>query len=254
MKQGFLALAAVAMMTALGATPVVAQSAAKAALAPDEVLLQISATGSSQNRADAITMLVPIHTSGESASAARAANKAKIESLKKALVAHGVEAGTVSLIQPQMPFGFVGNAAAFDLAEPDTSAVLAAAAHKKSAESLGQISLTDPAMVGAVREVVDAEDQGMAGAPVYALKDDKAARGAANADAIARARQQAEASAAALGMQVARITRVSNYGQPVSEHADYATVTRMMMGARGGAGDQVVTEARVWVDFILKPR
>lgn len=251
-KHAIFAFSILSMITGLGATPAAAQASANTALAPGEVLLQISANGSSRDKADTVTILVPISTTGATASAARAANEASIERLKKALVARGVPAGSASVVPMQGSFGFIGNETAnLDLL-PGTA--FAAAGREKSARSLIQIILTNPAMMSAVRAALDAENQAMTGPPVYALKDDRPASAAASADAIAKARRQADLSAAALGLRVARIVRVSNYGEQTNEVPDYESMARMMMGARADEGDQVVTRARVWIDFVLQPR
>jgi hypothetical protein len=57
-----------------------------------------------------------------------------------------------------------------------------------------------------------------------------------------------------LGLQVSRITRVSNYGQSQIDNANSINVTQSMLNGRPGNGAEVVTQVRVWIDFVLKPR
>lgn len=241
-------VAAVLLLTPVGVA--VAQTAPIAPLAPGEVLLQISASGSSTNRADSVTIFVPISTSADTASAARAANRAKIDILTKALVARGVPSSAVSLGANHSPFPFMGNEAAG--VDGDGPSPFPRA--KRNAESVVQISLNDPAMFAAVRDVLDEENEAMMGAPVYALKNNAAARATAISDAMSKAREEASHSAAALGLQVARIVRVSNYGAQTTQPEDLQAVARMVMAMQGGSSDQVETQVRIWIDFVLTPR
>ncbi|MEO7690211.1 MAG: SIMPL domain-containing protein [Sphingomonas sp.] len=246
------------MMLLFAAT--VAAPAGAAQTAPDpaalhqargEVLLQVSAMGSVHNPADDITITIPITASSSTAIAARAANQAVIDRLKRALIAKGIDPNAISLAPMNSPrIGFIGN-------ETDMSGFpsqgLNMAQNRKTANSVLQVKLSETAGIRTVRDVLDAQDQGMVGAPAFSLKDDRAAHQAAVKDAIAKARADAESYAAALGLHVVSITRVSNQGPEGAFPEAYLAVMRTMTG-QGGESDDVVTEARVWIDFKLAPR
>lgn len=221
--------------------------------APGAIELRLSATGQSVNRADYVTIYVPISTTGETASAARSANSAAITAVTNALVSHGVDRGAVTLLPATARFGFVGNEA-YDPDTPQAPQGLAAMMARKTAFSTLQIRLSDPALVGRVRDALDEQNQAMSGAPLYSLKDERAAKNAAISDALAKARQDAEAYAVPLGLRVDRITSVSNYGDTTPTVPDVNFFARMMAGAQEGPANSVTTSAQVWVNFVLVPR
>jgi uncharacterized protein YggE len=250
MKRTMMILFAATVAAPAGATQTAPDPAALHQ-ATGEVLLQVSAMGSVHNPADDITITIPITASSNTAIAARAANQAVIDRIKRALVAKGIDPNAISLAPMNSPrIGFIGN-------EVDMSGFpsqgVDMAQNRKTANSVLQVKLSNRAGIRTVRDVLDAEDQGMAGAPAFSLKDDRAAHQAAVKDAIAKARAEAESYAAALGLHVVGITRVSNQGPEGANPEAYLAVMRAMNG-QGGESDDVVTEARVWIDFKLAPR
>lgn len=241
MRPMIILLAGLVLTTASGAS---AQQA-PAATATGEVPLQISAAGSVTTLADKITVTIPVSASGETSAVARAVNQVTIDWLKTALVGQGVDAGAITILPPQT--GLFG---VFSVAD---GARAAAAAGKKTARAVVQVELRDAAQLARVTELLEGRDQTMS-APVYALRDDSAARATAAAEAIRKARAEAERTAAAMGYRVVRVTRVSNYGQALFDSGDLANMAQTMLAARGGNGAQIITQVRVWVDFAMRPR
>lgn len=222
-------------------------------LAPT-VELRIVSTGQSVKTADYVTIYVPISTNADTTSSARAANNAAIAKLTNALVAHGVGRDAITVIPSSGRMGFIGNEA-YDpsdaSSEPASVATLTA---RKSAFSTVRIRLTTIASLDGVQAVLDQQNLTMLGGPLYSLNDDRVARNAAVADAIVKAKQDADAYAAPLGMRVERITSVSNYGDATPTVPDANFLMQMMIGSQEPASGSVTTRVQVWVNFVLGPR
>jgi len=69
------------------------------------------------------------------------------------------------------------------------------------------------------------------------------------------ARQEAETYAAALGMRISRVLRVSERSRDRGNQGDYITVTgsRVSRGPPVEPGE-IDTKVRIWVDFALAPK
>lgn len=128
-----------------------------------------------------------------------------------------------------------------------------AAMSKKTAQSLLRVKLNDPSQIEIVREVLDAENEAMAGAPVLSLKNEQPAKRKAIADAVAKARAEAEIYAAAFGMRVLRVSRISNEGLSPGEPG-YAALMQMMAAQNGPDANDVSTDVTMSVDFVLVAR
>lgn len=243
-----------AFLVAIGAVANVTASAQTVSAGTSTVELRISATGQSVQPADYVTIYVPISTSGDTVLAARAANGAAVAKLTAALMARGVERSAVTLLTSFGRLGFIGNEA-YDPNDgsmaPQTLADMAA---RKSASSTIRIRLTNTSLFDSVRDVLEQQNLTPLGSPLYELNDDRAARTAAVANAIATARQDADAYAAPLGLRVVRITSVSNYGDATPVIPDANFLLRMMTGPQEPTAKSVETRAQVWVNFVLAPR
>jgi uncharacterized protein YggE len=92
--------------------------------------------------------------------------------------------------------------------------------------------------------------------PDYELADDRAARRAAKADALAKAKEEADAYAAMLGMRVSRLLRVGERG--AADMTDPSEILAYVKAARAGGGvtdeRKVETTVRLAVDYALVPR
>lgn len=243
--------AGAAMLTAFCGSEALAQGTVRAVTA-GETVLHIVAEGRARTRADEITIVVSVGASGDTAEAARAATVAKVDALTKALVAVGIDSGSITVSSLRQPFGFVGNEA---ITEEGVTSITAMTAPrgKRSASSMVQIKLSDPARIKSVTAVLDGRDEAMSLPPALALKDDGAARRTAATDALSRARAEADTYASALGLRVAGIAQVSNFAAVnAGEEPNY--VQMMMAMQVGDPGNDVVTRVRVTVDFILTSR
>lgn len=230
------------------------QVASATPLAAGEVLLQISAQGSVSSAPDRITVTVLLSAAGATSSAARAAAQAKANKVTAALVAAGIPADAISQ-GPGTSLGFMGDVQLEGLANTLPQVVTGSgtelAMTKRSTTSL-LIRLSNVGMVARVNSVLDAQDEAMAGRPTMELLKDAPARQAAIADAIKKARADADAYATALGMQVVRFVRVSNQAANAFDSA--AQMVEMFSNRRNSIENVVTTDAGVWIDFILAPR
>ncbi|MBC9034664.1 SIMPL domain-containing protein [Sphingomonas sp. JC676] len=244
---------AAAMLTAVFFPPhALAQNGVRAA-AIGETVFHIAAEGRTRTRADDITLIVSVTGSGDTAEASRRAAAAKLETLTKALVAAGVDRGSITVSNVRQPFGFVGNEAyvSENVELPNVTMDVPAPRAKRSSAML-QIKLSDPARIEAVRAVLDSQGEAMSLPPLLSLKNDSTARRAAATDALARARAEADIYASALGLRVAGIAQLSNFASNPGEDPNY--IQTMLAMQMGDPDNEVVTRARVTVDFILAPR
>jgi uncharacterized protein YggE len=87
------------------------------------------------------------------------------------------------------------------------------------------------------------------------LKNNSEARRSAIANAIARARADAETYASVIGYRIARIAKLSNQNLPELVNDDYAALLQGVGSSYSDApAGHVVTKARVQIDFVLLPR
>jgi uncharacterized protein YggE len=264
-----------------GSAPLVAGAVAQSPvsmppLAAGEVLLETSNLGMVSTRADFATMTVTISAGGVTEAAARAATEAKIREARAALRALGVAGDAVTVhpitTSPTPPAGFEGadmnmamaveNAAmAMDEAMTENSTVVAMEEMPQPPEASGQarmeILIRNVDRVAAVQQVLGGHGiYAFGGPPVYALADAAAPRRQARAQALQKARADAEAYAASLNMRVARILRVTER-TGLETLALLASEPSMMMRTFGGGGvngPDIQTRVVVGVDFALAPR
>jgi uncharacterized protein YggE len=227
--------------------------------APGHVKLRIATTGSTSSRADKVTILVQLSSRAATTTAARQENDALAARLTAALVARGVPRAAITTLPRSGRLGIIGNAAAADPDELPPAALagmagMAGMAGQTWAFSTVRVTLSDPGLITAVRDVLDAQGLAMDIGPHLALQDDRAAKRTATAKAIAAARAEADVYAETLGLKVAAITSVSNVGENNFGRPDPDMFLNMMLGGGEGGGDTVVTSVPVWVDFDLAPR
>lgn len=253
MRLGTLAFAAALLFAA---TPLVAQGASPVPLAGGEVLAQVGGLGQVRSRPEVARFRLTLSARGDSPAAARVACDAALRDLVARLRDLGVPDAATRLLPPgAAPIAFVGNAAYGDddMSGPaGVVALQAMARQRKVATSDVQIELTDMTRLSAVRRLLLERDDVAAQPPALSLRDDTAARRAAIAQAIAKAREEAEAYSAALGLRVARITRVFDPAATTEQAMLWAG--QMIAMTSGSTGDEVVTDARVGMDVVLAPR
>jgi uncharacterized protein YggE len=235
-----------AALALLGAVPAVAQTATP--LAPGEVLLEVDAAGTVHSRPDAIRLFVVAKSTGETAGKARAANAALVERISAAARSAGVDAADIRPGSgPWWRVGFIS--------DPSEAALPAFARPSGRTETaMLDIRLRDAAKAEAVRTAVEQAGADAVQGPVYALENDSTARRAAKEDAVRRARVDAEEYAGALGMQVARILRVSERTGPAADPAEVEAMFATMNNLGNASAGEIETRVRIAVDFALAPR
>lgn len=242
----------------------VAQSpVAVAPLASGEVLLEVNALGVARTRADVVTLTASVNSTGATEAAARAETDARLARLaavarSMGVSAQGIRAMAVPMVYaPPAPPPPPAPPRPIAVAPPaPPSAIGAARSLRRSAYGNMEVRLSDPGRVDALRRALEVAGADNVSPPVYALSDERAARRAARADALATARADAEAYAASLGLRVLRMVRVTErVGLDVLSMLGGNRNLPGRLRARGeGAGSEVETPVMVGVDFVLGPR
>lgn len=245
-------LLALALLAA--ATPASAQTDV-VRLAPGEIPLHIVAQGRAVNPADRLILTVPITATGTSATEARTAAARTVARVTAALTAQGVPAAAITVGAGSSQTGFAGNEEDGDEmpAAALAAMALAGASSPHRVTTMMQVGIDHLAALPRVERALDAIDQPAAAAPTLLLRDDAAARRAAIADAVAQARQQADAYAAALGLRVVRVLAIGNRPASGADPLAGWTLYASLLGARG-TDRTVETRARVEIDYALAPR
>jgi uncharacterized protein YggE len=249
-------LVALGLALALGAAlpaPATAQ-VSTAPLAPEEVLLQTSTLGQIVSAPDRASLSVLVSAQGPNNEVALREARTRVSRVTAALTAAGIApadivAGEVNIgvNYGNMPPELIVAAASgsFNGNGPDG----------QTAMGTLRITIRDIARLAAVRAALAAQDVTVA-APSYSLADDGAARNAARAQALQKARAEAETYAASLDMRVARIVRITERlgldGLSLMV-TDMPAFNRMFSRMWRPATD-VETLVAVGVDFALAPR
>jgi uncharacterized protein YggE len=249
----------------------VAQPVSTQPLAPGEVLLEINALGAVSGRADSATLAVSITGAGDTEAAARVATEAKIREVRAALRTLGVADADIR-IRPvttspsppmsQGPTGYEANAMTYDMnvVAEDVNMVMPideVLPPAASGEASAEITVRNVDRAPAVqRALLDQGVYSAAAGITYELADPGAARREARAQAMRKARADAEAYAASLNMRVVRIVRVSErigLDMMALMATEPQTVMRMF-GRTGMVGPDIQTMVVTGVDFVLAPR
>lgn len=227
-------------------------------LAAGEALLEVNAVGIVSSPATSATIVVNLRAEAATQEDARRALAGQAARVGAAARAVGVAAADIGVtptgsgVSPAAESGMdmdmgMGNAA--------HAVETTAAGETYYAGSRVEIRLRDAARAQGLYRSLESLDAGTVAAPVYDLDNDSAARRAARAAAIANARADAESYAAALGMRVQRILRVTErtgldfMGMALSESNTVMRTMRRMESSSRNA--QVDTFVLVGVDFVL---
>jgi len=252
----------IALALALTAAAAGAQPAAP--LAAGEVLLEVNATGTATSRADLATFTLMIEAQAPSEAEARGRAEAEAARLVAAARAEGVPAGDITrqairvisvTTTPEVEAAMRDlEAAANEVAEPG-SPPIAHAPPQPVATGRVEVRVRDVARVAAVREVLERNGAANGAEPVYTLTDPRPARDQARRRAIAAARAEADAYAAALGLRVVRIVRVTERvgADLLALMTGGADEMRRLMGGGDGRTGEVTTALALGIDFVLAP-
>jgi len=227
-------------------------------LAPGEVLLEVNAVGIARSPATSATITVNVTGRGASEADARRALDAEVRRISASARAAGASQADIEVtptgsgeqMDDMMNVDLGGEGAASEQSDEQP--------RRHYASSNVVIRLSNPRRAADLHQAVQGREDVTASSPDYELADERPARRTARAEAIQNARADAESYAAALGMRIVRILRVTErtgldfVGMALSESN---TAMRTFRGLeRSRADAQVETYVLTGVDFVLAPR
>ena len=253
-----MALAASAPLAATAQAPVTTQP-----LARGEVLLEVNALGLVTTRADWAMMNFAVGSTAPDQEAAHAATERELRELRTFLHGQGItdadiHAGPINAyanddmaMMNAMDMAVDANAT---MAADETTMTVPAGA----SATVG-IVVRNVDNVPALQTALAQRGYGMLGTTTYALNDDARPRGQARAQAMQKARADAEAYASSLNMRVARVVRVTErlgFDMLALAATDPQVMGRIFSPGtmRGNTEPDIPTMIVVGVDFALAPR
>jgi uncharacterized protein len=244
-----------------------AASAQGPSLAPGEVLLELSAVGRNRTVPDQLEMEASLYVNGDDAVAARRDIDALIRRVRAALGGIGLSDAEIIIADPVAGPDYQ-SADGYNMSMAETNAVAFDVVEEPSAPRYSftaplRVRTRNVALAPRIEQVLSEASVLLVDGARYSLSDPVAAHRAARANAIARARVQAEDYAAGLNMRVVRLVRISERSGP--------SFMEMMMGGLSGGESGIValqremmenpdsaegvnTIAFLGVDFALAPR
>ena len=224
-------------------------------LQANEIPIEMAATGVSILPADKATVTLNLRKTGATNREARASVRAFADQLTTELVNLGIPKQNIDLEEPTNRFGFVGNEAVSAAIMEDMGPAPPPIKRPVSASASLELTISDLAMLPRLRGLIDEKDAVVMENPALSLRDDRRARNAAIQDAIAKARADADAYAAALGMKVVRVIGARDQvAQSTLTFPDYEKMFERFAGGSDVKSGMVKTSARVIVEFALTPR
>lgn len=220
-------------------TLAIAQTAPVPALQGGEILLEVSAEGEAKGIPDIAEFSTGVTSDGGTARAALAANAAVAQRLVAAIELSGIAARDVrtSSVSVRPRFRVEKNG-------EDSQAILGYRASNQLTVTVRDVAKA-PALVDALTAAGATDLDG----PSFRFADDVPLTARARGAAVAAARREAADYAAALGMRVGRVLRVSERAARSDGGSDIV-VTGSRVAAPIRPGEQAVT-VTVWIDFAL---
>ena len=237
----------VALAALLAAGAAAAQPAIT--LAPNEALLSVEAEGRFASRPDVMTISAGTVTTGATAAEAVAANAALAQRLVAAVRAAGIEPRDVRTSHFQVEPRFEGGRNRGDEGglPPRIVGYVVTNGLSVRLRDLGNAETL-------IARLFEAGANSVRG-PVFTLADDREARRSAERRAIEQARAEAENYAAAVGLRVGRLLRVSDRRAWSGTQSEQAiVVTGSSIRPTPIEPGEIETRAVVYVDFALVPR
>jgi uncharacterized protein YggE len=229
-------------------------------LAPGEVLLETSGVGIARTPATSATLTASISVEAETEAEARRKANDVIQRVTAAARAAGVAPADIRIGEVELarnPYGYSADLNASDMTM-NTLESMEAPAESQYASASVTIHLRTAAAAPGLERAIDAIEHASAATPSYELADDSAPRREARAEALRRARIDAETYAASVNMRIARVLRITERAGldllPLAVTENGALMREMEGGGRGNRDGQVRTYAVVGVDFALAPR
>ncbi|HYD13815.1 MAG TPA: SIMPL domain-containing protein [Allosphingosinicella sp.] len=231
-------------------------------LAPGEVLVEVNALGMVTTRADRATLSFTISGYGGTETEARSAVQQNIADVRAMLRSQGIADADIR-IQPiaagtGADMAMTNASIAMEEAPADMNAASAMQDMSVPASAQAEVVIRNVGNAPAIQSALMQRGIFVLAGAVYHLNDDSAPRRLARAQALQKARADAEAYAGALNMRVVRVVRVTErvgldlLGMMVSE--SQLVTSLFTPGAMRPAGPDVQTMVAVGVDFALAPR
>ena len=234
--------------------PAVAQDMA---LSPGQTLLEVQATGESYASPDMATITGGVVTYAADSRGAAQANAGAMARVVKALRDAGVASRDIQTrnlnLQPQMNYNRTNGG------PPEISGY--------QASNSVTVRVRDIDKAAGLLTTLFEAGANNANGPNFSLSNDDAALAAARSDAVGNARAEAEAYAAAFGMKIVRVLRISERGQQVRYNpVPINAVRRQSAGAPPPPppppppvntpveAGEMQQQATIWVDYALEPR
>jgi len=225
-------------------------------LSANEVLLEVSARGAVRTRADRAQIVVTATGRGSDDAAASAALEAALGRVRQTAAEAGVAPADIGTVRANSMAALMGLAGAATTAQtveiPEDMDEQADPTVSKSRAI--QITVRDVGQLAALRSRLQALDVGNVEA-FYELSENAPARQEARAGALAQARAQAEGYAAAMGLRIVRVVRVSERISANGMGVDaYRSLMEMFLSAAGADSEHVEATVDLSVDYALAPR
>src|ERR1044071_593832 len=167
---------------------------------PGGIPLEVAAKGISIVPADKATMVLNLRCNAATSTEAKRLVRERASDLSRELIAAGVPSRDIVIEEATARLGFVANEAVQSIMD---AAQQGEAKPKRSASLAVTVTFADMSLLRRVQQLLDQKDAVTLESPAYELSDNRAARRAAIADAIQKARADADSYAASLGMRVA---------------------------------------------------
>lgn len=216
-------------------------------LRPGETLLEVESVGAELSRPDVMTVEAGVVTVAPTATAAARANadlaRRLIDAIRAMRVAPADVRTDVLRVMPQF------DRQTRERTGPSEPGIIGYTATNELAVRVRDLNRA-PAIIDAM---LAAGANRVAG-PNFSLADDASARRTARQRAVAEARAEAEDYAAALGMRVSRVLRVSERSAGHYGESREIVVSGSRISGTPIEPGQVRTEVRIWADFVLAPQ
>lgn len=219
-----------------------------------EITVEAAATGVSIDPADKATVTLNLRKSGATNLEARTNVRSFADQLTTELVAQGVPKQNIDFEEPTNRMGFIANEAMSAIMEDAGKDTLPVKRPVSAMASL-KLTISDLSLLPRLRIFIDQKDAVIMENPAFSLSDDRHARNAAIADGIRKARQDADAYAAALGMKVSRVISANDQAaQSAFSFPDYDKMIERFTGQSDVKSGMVRTSTNVVVKVGLKQR
>lgn len=232
------------------AVPAGAQVVTAPPLLAGEILLEVEGDGLSRVQASTVGLTYSVSQNGTTAAEADAALQEKLRNLRQIARDAGVADSDLRVDEISSLVPGLGSVRTVPL---NPSAGRSLGQNERAvAYSSVRIELRDPSRLVALRRNLRRLAISEVGQPEFATSDVDRARQAAKADALAKARADAQAYADRLGMRLLRIIRVSERDSDILDAINLIGPPRAP--PRRDDDSTVETRIRVSVDFVLGPR